>query len=369
MKNKRSWSFAYRLPTPAPSDSCSVDPKALEHDLKNQLQQPDIDPVAQLFELVRVYRANGSHDKALECLCRIKDAAASLESKALCQLTVGQIMEQTGDFAAAILAYRQALAMEPARDEVWYLIHNNLGYCYNRFGLHIEAERLCRIATGINPKRSNAFKNLGIALEGRGEYREAAQCFIEATRKSANDPRATELLGRLIDRHPELLPEFAKSLDLCQRSVRHVAEAIQRAREGIAIKVLLGCRKLALQETVFLALSVATQARRVELIPSGGWQDLVHKACNETYDLIIVVPEDLGSEVDRPDPGCFGAEAIKQITSLNPANLIVLIGQLELYPASIDPDLCAADAVLGLPTTPDTLAEVVRPFVPQNRYA
>ncbi len=71
--------------------------------------------------------------------------------------------------------------MEPMRYDAWYIIPNNLGYSLNMRGRSVEGEKYGRAAIAINPCRPNGHKNLGIALAGKGQSREAAKCFIAAT--------------------------------------------------------------------------------------------------------------------------------------------------------------------------------------------
>jgi tetratricopeptide (TPR) repeat protein len=96
----------------------------------------------------------------------LKDADSEAV-EAYCLLSIGQLQEQQEDYAAAIDWYRKAFRLHPGSDGTWYLLHNNLGYCLNRFGRHLEAEALCRKAIAIDPRRHNAHKNLGIALGGQ----------------------------------------------------------------------------------------------------------------------------------------------------------------------------------------------------------
>src|SRR5215831_12046221 len=81
-------------------------------------------------------------------------------------LSSGQRMEQLGDFKAAINCYTAAFCLPPDTNDVWYFLHNNIAYCLSQCGHHDEAEVYCRQAIQINAERHNAFKNLGIALEG-----------------------------------------------------------------------------------------------------------------------------------------------------------------------------------------------------------
>jgi tetratricopeptide (TPR) repeat protein len=133
----------------------------------------------------------------------LKDADSEAV-EAYCLLSIGQLQEQQEDYAAAIDWYRKAFRLHPGSDGTWYLLHNNLGYCLNRFGRHLEAEALCRKAIAIDPRRHNAHKNLGIALEGQGSFSAAAREYRAAARLQPQDRRARRLLRRLAEEHPEV---------------------------------------------------------------------------------------------------------------------------------------------------------------------
>jgi tetratricopeptide (TPR) repeat protein len=124
-----------------PSDSAEPDFAQMERMLKAQLDQADKNPRDVLWQLVRLYQATKRPDQALQCLRRILASESDLEVKIGCVLALGQTMEQCNDFPAAIRFYREAMAMEPIRNDTWYFIHNNLGYSYNQVG------RFCPCAT------------------------------------------------------------------------------------------------------------------------------------------------------------------------------------------------------------------------------
>ena len=236
-------SFMSAKPTPqpsTPSDSAEPDFAQMERVLKEQLDQADKNPRDVLWQLARLYNATKRHDQALQCLRRILASESDLEVKASCVLALGQTMEQCNDFPAAITFYREAMAMEPMRNDTWYFIHNNLGYCYNQVGQFDEGERCCRSAIQINPFRPNGYKNLGIALAAQGKYREAAISYITATFNHAGDARSFKLLQELIKEHPELAFDFQSQFERCEKSVRFAAVALERARSGRPFKVLLG---------------------------------------------------------------------------------------------------------------------------------
>ena len=148
--------------------------------------------------------------------------------KAHSLLCMGQAKERAGDYGEALKAYLSAMDLPPERNDKWYFLNNNLGYCLNLFGRYVEAAPYCRAAIGINPRRHNAFKNLGVALQGQGEYSKAAVCYIEATRIWPRDGRALNLLEELVYHKREhlayvgdIMLELRRCRDLVERATIH----------------------------------------------------------------------------------------------------------------------------------------------------
>jgi tetratricopeptide (TPR) repeat protein len=95
-------------------------------------------------------------------------------------LAAGIVLERTRDYSSSAESYRAAFAYPKRKDETWYFLHNILGYCLNQLGEYEEAEELCRAAIGIDGRRHNAYKNLGVALEGLGRHVDAAEAYLAA---------------------------------------------------------------------------------------------------------------------------------------------------------------------------------------------
>jgi len=107
-------------------------------------------------------------------------------------------------------------------------IQNNLGYCLNHFGRFAEAEPYLRRAIEIEPRRHNAYKNLGISFEGQGDHAGAASCYIKAVQANASDARALKHLEELAEKHPTVtvdVPEFDAQLAACRLAVHQAEEA------------------------------------------------------------------------------------------------------------------------------------------------
>jgi tetratricopeptide (TPR) repeat protein len=150
-----------------------------------------------LAALAQECAAKGNVASAQEYFELLLEDNAAEAVRAYCLLSIGQLQERQENYAAAIGWYRRAFRLRPGTDGTWYLLHNNLGYCLNRFGLHAEAEEVCRKAIVLDPARHNAHKNLGIALEGQGFFAQAAREYLEAVKLCPDDRRALRLLQRL----------------------------------------------------------------------------------------------------------------------------------------------------------------------------
>jgi tetratricopeptide (TPR) repeat protein len=97
-------------------------------------------------------------------------------------------------------------------------------YSLNQLGDFVQGERYCNEATTIDPRRPNAYKNLGLALQGQQRWAEAARCFVQATQVDAADPRSLRHLVELLQAHPEL--DFQSELELCRSAVAHVQDKL-----------------------------------------------------------------------------------------------------------------------------------------------
>lgn len=127
--------------------------------------------------------------------------------KAEVLLDMGQMCERLGDNRAALEVYSRAFELPQETNPVWYFLHNNLGYCLNQEGRYMEAEKHCRAAITIDPRRHNAHKNLGIALQAQGRYSEAAKSLMDSVIACPEDSRALGHLEDLIATHPEILEQ------------------------------------------------------------------------------------------------------------------------------------------------------------------
>ena len=152
--------------------------------------------------------------------------------KAKCLIKMGVVMESLSDYQAALEAYSRAYELPPLSNEVWYFLNNNRRFCLNETGRYQEAEKYCRAAIEIEPRRHNAWKNLGIALQNQGWLAEAAKCFVQATKLCPADPRALAHLVDLVAAHKEILNEIPDLLGW----LHECHEAVQAAKGGVSLQ-------------------------------------------------------------------------------------------------------------------------------------
>lgn len=227
---EEKWTFQYRVQKPLPGPVVELSGREVEELLLKRLEKETEKREEILWELARLYSSAGNGEKSLAYFREIMNSKPDVEGKARCVLAMGCTMEKVGNFEAAVQFYKEAFAMEPMNSDTWYWIHNNLGYSLNTLGRFAEGEGYCRKATQIEPNRANAFKNLGISLEGLGDYTEAARCFLWATRVDAADPRSLKHLETLVANHPELQFEFGEKIEFCRKAVAVAASTNARSQ-------------------------------------------------------------------------------------------------------------------------------------------
>ena len=228
MKHSRTmddgWLFNFRMR--APSEGGMMTGDEVEKHLVARLNDPNKDQQETRLELVRFYRSTG---RVVDALCLAGEYLAGsvdLEQEAEMYFHLGQAMEHVEDWESAFRFYTKAFELEPKSEFYWYFIHNNIGFSLNQLKRYSDAEKYLREAIAMDPSRANAFKNLGLSLEGQGRFGEAALSFIAAVRADASDPRALGHLEELAERHNEVLdvnPGLAYQIARCREAVEYVA--------------------------------------------------------------------------------------------------------------------------------------------------
>jgi tetratricopeptide (TPR) repeat protein len=158
-----------------------------------------------LLFVVGFYRGIQKVEAAMALLRRFIETTESNERKAHCHLTLGQIATDEQRFEVALEHFKTALAFNPAKKKIIYVLYNNAGYCLNTLGRYVEGERYCRIAIETNWTRASAYRNLGVSLKGQGKIIEAVWALVEAAKADASDDRARLLLRELMSEKPEIV--------------------------------------------------------------------------------------------------------------------------------------------------------------------
>jgi tetratricopeptide (TPR) repeat protein len=142
--------------------------------------------------------------------------------RAYSEYKVGVVYERLEDYEGAQEAYARAMRLEPTDVKLWYFIHNNRAYSLVMLRRFEEAENACREAILIDPLRHNAYKNLGLSLQGQGRNAEAARMLALAARINPSDGRALAHLEQLLEEDDLVLltePGLAEDLSEARKAV------------------------------------------------------------------------------------------------------------------------------------------------------
>jgi tetratricopeptide (TPR) repeat protein len=157
--------------------------------------------IRALWELCAFYQLNRQNDLLGKTVQIILDSTDDPEEQACCYHWLGECAEMRGEYDSALEYYSKGRELN-AKDQIAvYFLHNNAGYCLNVKGQHKDAEAMCRKAIEIDSARHNAWKNLGLSLEGQGDAVGAAWAYIAARNRNSDDNRAAELLKKLSERY------------------------------------------------------------------------------------------------------------------------------------------------------------------------
>jgi len=179
------------------------------------------DSVKGLYNLAHLFKSQGRYGESIFCLRELLERSTDMRANVTYLLTLGQIMENMNEFEDAVSYYHEASTLCNVASDTFYWINNNMGFSLCMLKRFHEAERCCRLAIEIDPSRLNAFKNLGLSLEGQGRLREAIDAYITAIKINANDTRSMALLEKLLNKHPELKEVYNESLKECRSIVEN----------------------------------------------------------------------------------------------------------------------------------------------------
>jgi tetratricopeptide (TPR) repeat protein len=224
------WIFNFRIRPPIEGEPMTL--KEAERYLLARLNDPALDPQEVRLELVRFYGSTGSEAEAMRYADEYLGASGDMAEKARVLFHQGQMMEHLKDWETSLWFYKKALELGTPAGIDLYFVLNNIGFCMNQLGRHVEAEPYLLEAIRLDPSRANAFKNLGLSFQGQGRYVDAALRFIEAVRADAADPRALSHLEDLVVHNKEVyrdIPDLDYQIFKCREAVEY-ASSNQPAR-------------------------------------------------------------------------------------------------------------------------------------------
>lgn len=166
--------------------------------------------------VVGFYRGINKISEAIDLLDGFIRSNRNKENTAHCHLALGQIATDEKRFAGALEQFNAALALQPDKRKVRYVLHNNIGFCLNQLKRYAEAEKFCRAAIDIDWTRASAFRNLGISLQGQGNLIGAAWVLVEAINADPTDARARQIVEQVVKANPTLniqCPWLGNALD------------------------------------------------------------------------------------------------------------------------------------------------------------
>lgn len=196
------------------------------------------------LQLAEEYALSRRQQEASDLVRRLIVLTDDPERKAFYLLTLGRLSEQLGEPDVAATYYADGLATEPQDRNNWYFLHNNLAHCLNERKVFQRAEWLSREAIVIDPHRHHARHTLGVALEGQGRWKEAAESYVDAVTVAPTEPQPLLRLEQLLRSHPEVvreLPGLHAKLEECHRVLEQMKSSIApRCRKRIACRITTG---------------------------------------------------------------------------------------------------------------------------------
>lgn len=172
-----------------------------------------------LQELAHSLKSQGRYGEAIFCYRELLERTAETQEIVAYLFALGDIMGKMHIYENAVSYYQEASNLSYEASDMAYWINNNLGFSLCMLKRFSKAEKYCRLAIQIHPGRFEAFKNLGLALEGQEKHREAIEAYITAVKIDAKDTRAMNLFEIILDKHPDLKDEYGEQLEECRNIV------------------------------------------------------------------------------------------------------------------------------------------------------
>ncbi len=198
-------------------EQMKISAKQKEKILKQMSDAQDLKKSLQ--EMAHSFKSQGRYGESIFCYRELLERTAETHEAIAYLFALGDIMGKMHVYENAISYYQEASILCREISDMAYWINNNLGFSLCMLKRFVEAEKYCRLAIKIHSGRFDAFKNLGLSLEGQEKHREAIEAYITAVKIDAKDTRAMNLFEIILDKHPELKEEYGEQLEECRNIV------------------------------------------------------------------------------------------------------------------------------------------------------
>jgi Flp pilus assembly protein TadD len=180
----------------------------------------------------------------------------------------GHLLEEQGQWQAAVAAYRQALQLAPEL----VTARNRLGVTLNKLGRHHEASTELRAAVQRSPGTAFLHNNLGFSLYLEGHYAEAERALARAVELQPTFRRAHMNHGLVLaklNRFDEALAAFCLAgppadahynVAILQTEAGRYIEAVQSLQRALELNPQLEEARVQLREVARLAAAQEAEA-------------------------------------------------------------------------------------------------------------
>jgi protein O-GlcNAc transferase len=210
--------------------------------LPNKQQSPNVD---QLFAQAVNYHQQQQFAQALTAYRQV----LAIDPKYIDALTnLGSLLKSLGQVEEAIAIYRQGLALKPKSGETWF----NLGNALHEIGQLEAAESAFGQAVQLKPNLGVAYFKLGKVLQEQEKLTEAADSYQKAINLMKDSAQAYTNLGNIL-----------KGLGQLEAAVAHHRQALQLQPNSAQAYYNLG-NALTAQEEYESATAAYQQALRLK---------------------------------------------------------------------------------------------------------
>jgi tetratricopeptide (TPR) repeat protein len=164
------------------------------------------------FAQVQGFVANSSFADAFSALADLVRAGAPVDEVQTCYAQLGLAAFEHNRLADALAAYLKMRDMTPQSVEGWY----NCGLVYHKMGMSDEALDCYEEASRLDATNPRIWCNLSSIWFDRGDYEQAEKMARQALELRANYPRALDNLAATLS----AVGRLQEAADVCQHAIR-----------------------------------------------------------------------------------------------------------------------------------------------------